>query len=1057
LVVLHLIGQSLIRTAVARITPRADLCFALASYLARERGKRVPRRVIERILWPVMPPLDAAHSLSELIHKLRTKGVAIARDDASCIWLPRESTILDIDTIAEQPLAELATRDLTILPGYSPHVSPAYNDWLDDWRAHLHVLLIDEVVAGISRAKAGRDWRLMIDLARQALNLDPDNESAVVARATAAEQIARETHTGERAIARRNGWHRSAARLRESTPRARLSQPNASNTAARHTQDTPLVGRDLQMLRLRSNAMHTLDGGVTSTFISGTAGIGKSRLVREIVAWLRPRGAAICIAECERQDGHRPLSTFIRAVPMLQALPGAAGCAPDTVECLDRITRLTTGDWTPDADPDAMQLAATIRTAVIDLIDAIADEQPLVFVVEDVHWIDTASWSLLRTVAAKAQGSVLLICTSRSSWQHVSWGAPEYFHLEELPPLDAAATRTHTLDYLARAQRVADECYVTWCVETSNGNPYFVEELINYWVSTGDQYSAPPSLVALSEARLACIKPDALRLIQAAAILGKNSTVDLLRRMLEFPTHTIFTSVEELGDSGLLTVSGGTDLTGTAPVLCRHDLVRRAATRGLSAHGRALLHHAAARAMEAVATESRSAEILWDCADHWQAAGEVERSITAAIACARHLGEMGLVRDAIKRCELTLGMCPDEPARLRVLRAMAHAQYAARDWSDFCTTVAQVRSLEHSSILASPIHDDLELAELNAQRNIHRDWQGALEMTLRCIHSMSATVAHRVKATVIALKLATNTGELETMDTLYRDAALLATSSEVDLMDRLTLTMVYHAIRGDIATGANAARELLRLAHQTLPLRHQLSVMLDCAGAIRRCGLAEEAERIYAALFDAAVELQCFDFVEDACHRLIEMHCDAGDMVGAVEWMTRFRKLRRPRGNVRRQRNLRLAFARVHLWQGQWDAAAKLLEAPKKAPPWEDPVAMFRSGALAMKIRLDIGRGAGTATVVRWIDELEPLNARLRLTGTQDYESHSLYLAYRYIGRSDTADQFLRTYVESERRDSSQLSPEIAAVVDALKVRLATPSEAAGLLACAAETDATNT
>ena len=686
MVVLHALGQCLIRTAITTITPRADMCFALASYLTRERGNRIPRRRLEQLLWPRMRAADASHSLSELIHKLRRKGVVVHRDDASCIWLPREAASIDVESLRSEPATTIASRDLSLLPGYEPRASAAFNDWVDEWRAQMRLRVLDDVIAAIKVPESAGDWQLCLALADQAIRIDPENELALLARARAAAALARQDTAAQRFL-RTAPLSADPAQFHENHVSGRWP--------ARYTDAgagvTPFVGRDDTMARLRAHALPVQRGAVCSMYISGQAGVGKSRVVRELSAWLRASGAAVCVTACGRHDSHRPLSAFVHSVPLLQRLPGAAGCSPDALSCLESITQLSGDSASPGARDDSAYRPDAIRASVIDLVDAIADEQPLLLVVEDVHWIDPASWSLLRAIATTAEQSVLIVCTSRVRWQHASWGEPDTFALEELLPLGHEPAVAHMRNCVAKQERSADEAFVEWCVETSGGNPYFIEELVNYWITTGEQYSAPPSLVALVEARLACLTPDTLRVIQAAAILGRNSNLDLLERVLEFPTHVLLSSIEELGETDLLAASPPAKSASPAPVLCRHDIVINAATRGLSAHGRALLHHAAAKAIESVGAGSHSAELLWDCADHWRAAGQMDRSIRAAIACARHLHDMGLVHDAIKTCESALRLCQNHSSRASVLRAMAQSQYSERACSAFCETVARVR------------------------------------------------------------------------------------------------------------------------------------------------------------------------------------------------------------------------------------------------------------------------------------------------------------------------------------------------------------------------------
>ena len=975
----------------------------------------------------------------------------IQRDDASCIWLPRDAASMDIDSLSREPHRLMAEKDLSILPGYAPRSSAAFNDWVDEWRDQLRLRVLKDVVAAANAAATQQDWSLALALANQVLKLDPTDETALRIRARSADHLSREPVVTPIPSIRIGPGSAVAQRLQESAmiPGWRT---RASMSAAQ--QDTAMVGRELPVQRLRSNAKSTLQGEVCAAYVSAPAGFGKSRLVREIAAWMSEHGAAVCVAPCDRQDSHRPLSVFIQAVPILQSLPGAAGCDPNTLECLSRVTHFTAESTDLDSRDSAAQLTASIRAAVIDLIDAVADEQPLLLVIEDVHWIDPASWSLLRTIIDRAQRSVLLLCTSRLGWQYGTWGPPEGFRLDELLALDGDASRAHASNYLARLNRKADDAYLAWCVDTANGNPYFIEELINYWVTTGEQYSAPPSLVALVEARLAHIRPDALRVIQAAATLGKYSTVDLLQQVLEFPTYTLFSSIEELGEAGLLTVSGA-EGAATAPVICRHDLIGRAATRSLSAQGRALLHHAAARAMESANAEGQSAERLWDCAEHWHAAGQAERSISAAIACARHLHDMGLIADAITRCEVTLAKCTTHSSMVRVLRVVAEAQFSAHEWRACCETVKQIRILNVEERTATLIHDDIELLELRASRNLQRNWASALESATRCVRSATADPRHRVRASIIALKIATNVGAMDDMDVIYRDAALLVADERVTPIDRLTLHMVYHAIRGKPGIGAHAARELLAHVEQTVPQRHRLEIMMDCGGALRRGAPFPEAATIYDSVFRTAVKLRCFDTAADACHRLIEINCDAWQINEASAWVARYRQLRRPRMELRRARNLRVAIARVHLWREEWNAAAAVLEFPKHDALWEDSVAMFSGGALAAKIRLDIGRAHGKPKIAQWIAKLTPLNDRMRTSGTQDYETYSLYLAHRYVGHKEVAEVLLRNYVSHERRDHAPLSPEIAAELERLAATPARQDANAVLPACATATDET--
>ena len=343
-----------------------------------------------------------------------------------------------------------------------------------------------------------------------------------------------------------------------------------------------------------------------------------------------------------------------------------------------------------------------------------------------------------------------------------------------------------------------------------------------------------------------------------------------------------------------------------------------------------------------------------------------------------------------------------------------------------------MRTIERISTGVAPIHDELELCELNAQRSLHRDWKSALAMTLRCVLSTDADASHRVQAAITALKLATNIGDLATMDVVYQQVQGLLSVPEVRVQDRLVLIMIYDTIRGNGMVSAGAVRDLLLFAERTLPLRHRITIMLNCATALRRSGSPGESEAVCEELFHIAVSLHCFDLAAEACYQLIETYVDEGQMPKAVQWVTNHRRLRRPKSELQSHRGLRSAIARVHVWRKQWDAASQLLGSRTAAALWEDNVTMVRSATLATKIRLEIGRQAQRSDVAEWVAKLAPLNEVLRTVGAQDYECYSLYLGYRYLGEREVAEQMLISYATGERRDKRPLASEIAAEINRL-------------------------
>ena len=1020
MVILHALGQCLVRTALTTISPRADMCFALSAYLARERGKRVPRRLLEGLFWPGIRPTDASHSLSELIHKLRRKGVPIQRDAAACIWLPREAIGVDVDQLNAEPPASLAERDLSILPGYSPQGSAAFNDWLDDWRNHLQLRVLDQVIAATDRAFSESDWPTTLALAEQALRIDPENAHARNARAAATEVLQRGRSP---ALSNLTAHGRFYERYTVA-----LGDPEKENMSDR--DDSVLVGRAAEMRCLIEECRKCASGGSSFVYLFGAVGVGKTRLLHEALTEMRSRGAVICSVSCVRHESARPLSAVFHAIPQLKSMPGAAGCDPGAVDCLDRVLR-----YGLDQPPSGIRLESpqppnAIRNAIVELAEAITEEQPLALAFEDVDWIDSVSWDLLLSVAQKVRRSIFIICTSRRRFRDRDRDRANTCKPIEVHPLDDSESAELLTNIITASDKLAPDDYVRWCVRGAGGNPYFLEELARFWIAGGDAYHTPPSLTALTESRLECLSDVALQVLQAAAVLGANSTVELIETVLGHPTHQLLVAIEELGEAGLLQTRAEANGRSTS-VLLPHDIVAKTSLAALSSSGRHLLHMSAARAIEKVLQETRSADLLWDCADHWRAAGNSSRFLSYTIACIEHLTSLGLVDEATARCSEALESAEAGAGISALLRARAHAEYAAHSWNEFRQTLTAIRELEGVATGHADTHDDLELLDLSAQRWLHRDWPSALAATLRCVHAADAPTNHRIQAAIGALKLASNLGELATMDSVY-DAIRPFHLTCADEIQRLTLTIVYETIRGDVNSGTAAARELLAHAKRKLAERHQVTIMLDCASALRRGGDEGECESVCTEILRAGMQFQNMASAAAAATHLIEMHVDARRLEAAARLLKHCRGVARKHPLFAESQALRIAMARAHLLLGESAAAARLINPRGHRPLWLDTVTMSRSAALATQLRIELVTRADSSILARHLAELNELHTRLRSIGTQDYETFSLYLGVRELGQPERAAALLMDYVRVHRRDKPPLSSEIASELDSV-------------------------
>lgn len=1056
MVVLHALGQCVIRTSVATITPRADIGFALATRLIAERGKRVSRQSLLALFWPASPASSAAHALSEALHKLRRKGLPVRADDTNCVWIARESVCTDIEHLATEAPHALVDRDLTILPGYSPSVSAGFEDWLDDWRAELRQRLVAGLAHATERAEDEGDGRTVMRLAEQLLKLDPGNEAALAATASAVESLRRDK--GQRRRSPRSpaddgrdrapilgspvsvgGSNRLALpgaadvqRVSELTARGGWAFPAGGFPAAR---DTTLVGRDADI----AFAAEVLDaaslGKGGGAYISGAAGVGKSRFVRALTIIARKRQMAVASIACQQADIIRPLSVFVDIVPQLRLLPGAAGAMPAMAPYLDRLTTHGPNDYMPNGGGQEIEHSySCVQHAVFDLLEAISDEQPLVLVVENMQWLDKASPTLLREMSSWATTRpVAFVFTSRDRWNTEHWGAPpEALKLHYLLPLIAEAALAHATEYAKLIGQLPPAVLLEWCISASEGNPYLLEELLNHWAATGEQFATPRSLTALLNARLDRLTPAALRVLQTCAVMGKNSTLARIERLLKHPPHELFGALEELGTAGMLTMERDTDSTGKNRVLCRHAVLAQTVIDRVSPAGLEILHRWAGEVLELELDSPSSASLLWDCASHWHASSNSTRAVELGRSCIGHLLEVGLADDAADGCKHTLNFCTRDEDKLDILNTLAHVLHLTRSWSEMLVVVDDVRSHQIAIGLTESFHDDLELLRFEAEWHAFRDWDVTLQSVQRCVMADKAEPTHRVRAGIIALKLATNLGRDVTMHSMHVALQAVLYAPSVSPVDRLTFEMIFHAICGSASLCVRTAEELLRSLDDDIPELQRLCISVNCGSALFRAGAIAEAEATFGSAMVRSQELGASALALETCTKVAMTYLDTNDLTAAEIWTRKALALSADAPHLSANRFLRFALARIELHKEHVTAADHLLYNDGQ-PLWEDPVDLFRSAALAAKIGVELSTGDRNSLVRTFVEQLAPLSKRLRSMGYQDFETFSLYRGMCALGMSDEADSLLVRYTKHERRDPLPLSKEIATQIDRIQ------------------------
>ena len=448
---------------------------------------------------------------------------------------------------------------------------------------------------------------------------------------------------------------------------------------------TPLVGRHDELRTVREHwATLGLSGSCTTrtVLLRGEAGIGKSRVVAQIVREALADGHPLFLGMCAADRATSPLYPAVHLLEghfgfepdddpptklrRLEQCCGAAGQYPDAVPVLAALLDVPTeGRYEPlELDPRAVRQ----RTfeAVTSLVLAKADRQRTLLVIEDLQWSDESTLELVSRLAATTPaGGLLIMATSRPEFEP-PWEdrCSSTVQIGPMPPDDHRE--------LIRALAVPED-YWDAIARRSDGNPLFTEELARAVGRDASLDCIPTTIRDLLTARLDGLGRNK-HLAQLASTLGRDVDSDLLRTVSGVPRRQLTSDLQALVRAGILEELARPE----GPVTHRfvHALVRDAAYDSQERlHDRRAAHLRVARAL--VERPGADAALI---AQHFDAAHSIEQAVqhylVAAAAAQRAAAHVEGIRLLDRALELTLRL-PEGPERdgvevnVRILRGMS--------------------------------------------------------------------------------------------------------------------------------------------------------------------------------------------------------------------------------------------------------------------------------------------------------------------------------------------------------------------------------------------------
>jgi len=370
--------------------------------------------------------------------------------------------------------------------------------------------------------------------------------------------------------------------------------------------DTPIVGRDAELAEITRLYREALDGACTRMVtVIGDAGIGKSRLVHEVVTRITG-GATVLRGRCLAYgDG-------ITFWP-LRVMLGAAGISDDdnTEEAHAKLL-----SYLGDRDVADRVAAATglssenfplheVYWAARKVLEILAARAPVVALIDDIHWAEPAFLDLLDHVLSTSSGaSILLLATARHELleERAQWGEQPGASRVVLDPLSDDAAALVVANLLGGAGLPPE--MLARIVATAEGNPLYVEQLLSMlidrgavvevdgrWVRTGTaaDIDVPPTIHALLEARLDQLGRAERATVEPASVMGLEfPQVALAELAPEAVRNELAEHLAALTRKQFVRLSLGVD--ATTRYRFHHQLVRDTVYNGMLKRARAQLH-----------------------------------------------------------------------------------------------------------------------------------------------------------------------------------------------------------------------------------------------------------------------------------------------------------------------------------------------------------------------------------------------------------------------------------------------------------------------------------
>ncbi len=685
---------------------------------------------------------------------------------------------------------------------------------------------------------------------------------------------------------------------------------------------TPLVGRSAELDRLVQLLDDDVSRQIDSLVLSGDAGVGKTRLLAELIERAAERGVQTLVGHC--LDFGEPGLPYL---PFSEAFGTLAREQPERVESLlaeiPAIGRLlptrrimgAPGDLPEDNRIERRDLFDAVLAALVSL----AAEGPVLLVVEDAHWADQSTRDLLGFLLTRLRDErVSLVVSYRSDDLHrrhplrpavAEWNRLSKVERLQLAPLGAGDVRA-LIGSLHPGPM--PELRVAQIINRAEGNAFFAEELIAATEQSSD--SVPAELAELLLVRLDRLSPAARQVVRVAAVAGRRVTHGLLSAVADLPDGELDAALRDAIDAHVVEPRGE-DGYGF-----RHALLAEAVYDDLLPGERTRLHAAYASALTKGGVDGTAAEL----ARHARESHDLPTAYRASVRAGDEAMRVAAPQEAMQHYEAALQLGAHAPVDDDIepgwlVRAAAEAAAAAGH---------QLRAVEliRDALAQLPpdtpaLHRAKLLYDL-ATYTFTIESDDPLEWTTEAVGLMSAQPVSTFRARVAALHARTNSA-------MGRDVEAARWAQDaLDMADELGQPEAAADARTTLAV-------LQRKAGDPGAAARDLHAVIDDA---RRSGEITAELRSRYSLGSLHYEMGELDAASDAFRAGVDRAVETGRQWAAYGL------------------GCSILLSLVQYVHGDWDASLRTSEVSGRPPP---PLSEASLAAAAMAVRA--GRGDRSA------------------------------------------------------------------------------------------------